>query len=214
MSIQTVISALPSLPLNKTRRSLIVSVEGPSLSGKSELIKKLQASLGEPGETVHLTIDSHWCPNMMLEAMRRTTKGIEASEAKVTFIENYIISWMALIDESDFLGARSNFTSRNVSNFLPFMRGLPVPDLIIYLSPATSTLVSRCIADKRFSSEDDFVFSPEKRTADILERYSGHGLFENVVMMRNDPISKVTDSMNMITMRAVLDTFDNPVRFY
>lgn len=215
MSISSVITQLPPLPANTSeRRVLFVAVEGPPLSGKTELIKKLQASLGEPEETEHTTIEPTWCPNVMLEDMRRATRHAETSEAKVVFIENYIISWMALIDETNFLGARREFTGRNVNNFLPFLRGLPVPDLIIYLSPNTATMVSRYIADKRFSDEDDFVFSNEKRTADVLDRYAGHGLFENILIMKHDPITKVTDSLNAITMRAALDTFNNPMRLY
>ena len=201
MSIKKMIESLPPCP---NRRGLLVAIEGPCCSGKTHLIDKVKDLLGGPEEVTVLNYNMH----DHYHIIKLLKKGI------CVIIENYILDDMVddmhTSDHYQVMPTRKGFKSI----LKEYKRNTIVADLTIYLEPDTSTLVNRLIAKEIIKTEDEYIFSLIRRRNEFLSKLAHSGIIENVVCMTHDPITKETDALNLITMRAAMEMYDRPIKIY
>ncbi len=201
MSIKKMIESLPPCP---NRRGMLVAVEGPYCSGKTHLIDKVKDLLGSPEEVVVLNYNIH----DHLDIINLLKRGI------CVIIENYIFDAMTDDMHNDdtyqTMPARKGFKKI----LKKYKRNTVVADLTIYLEPDTSTLVNRLVSEGVIKTEDEYIFSLIRRRNELFSKLAHSGIIENVVCMTHDPITKETDALNLITMRAAMEMYDRPIKIY
>lgn len=191
---------LEGLPPCPNRRGLFVAIEGPRCSGKTHLIDKIKDALGSPEEVV-----------VVKDNGPRTDELIQKGVCVI--FEDYLMTEMVIALEID-LKYRNTPVKKAFKKILKKQRGNMVPDLTIYLEPDTATLVNRLIAVGDIKTEEDYIFSNARRSNEYYSKLAHSGILENVVCMTHDPITKETDAINLITMRAAMEMYDRPMKFY
>lgn len=201
MSIKKMIESLPPCP---NRRGLLVAIEGPYCSGKTHLIDKVKDLLGSPEEVVVLNYNIH----DHLDIINLLKRGI------CVIIENYIFDAMTDDMHNDDT-YQTMPTRKGFKKILKkYKRNTVVADLTIYLEPDTSTLVNRLVSEGVIKTEDEYIFSLIRRRNELFSKLAHSGIIENVVCMTHDPITKETDALNLITMRAAMEMYDRPIKIY
>jgi thymidylate kinase len=201
MSIKKMLESLPPCP---NRRGMLVAIEGSECAGKTHLVNKVKELLGGPEEVVVLNYNMH----SHLDIINLLNKGT------CVIIENYIISDMVHdMHTNDCYQAMP--TRKGFKKILKqYKRNTVVADLTIYLEPDTSTLVNRLIAKGIINTEDEYIFNLIRRRHELFSKLAHSGIIENVVCMTHDPITKETDALNLITMRAAMEMYDRPIKIY
>lgn len=195
-------------------RPIFVTVEGTKHSGKSKMITRLQAGLGpENVRVIDRPLHTN-CPDAMLEHFKTVLRDIEKGSHAVVIMKDYVLAWMVRLESNDTFGCACNTTNKNMSLFTPFLRGLPQPDISFYLEPNTNTMVGRYIKAGMLVDEDGYIYSTPRHTSELYSKYANHGYWETMVCMRQDPLTKDTDALNMITMKAIMDAPIHEMRFY
>lgn len=220
MSIRKMIDGLPQC---EGRRGLLVAIEGPKLAGKTYLINKIKEHLGTEDIVViddntvviegkNNTFDSLF----YLSFLHETTPIIEKAlgEGKCVLIESYILEWLACSYNMNAFKCQSMSKNRAISTLAAFLKDLIVPDLTLYLEPDTDKLVTRYIADGHIEDDKQYMFSKQRRFVDAFGIFVDSRILENVVPLIHDPITKETDAINLITMKAAMDTVNLPIRYF
>lgn len=204
---------IESLPPAPSRRGILVAIEGPPLSGKTHLINKIADKLGKVDEDVVL-----YSPTLDLTGKdyRELGEKIEKAlkEKKCVIVESYVMQWLAYAYRSNLYQCQHQTVKRGFKKLAKPLHNLPVPDLVLYVQPNTDTLVQRYITAGTLTCQDDYIFSEDRRLVEAYEKLIQTGILENVCPMLHDPITKESDAINLITMRAAMDMNAKPIRYF
>ena len=218
---------IESLPPAPSRRGILVAIEGPPLSGKTHLINKIADKLGKVDEdvvlyspTLDLTGKDYSDKTIMfidhIITFRELGEKIEKAlkEKKCVIVESYVMQWLAYAYRSNLYQCQHQTVKRGFKKLAKPLHNLPVPDLVLYVQPNTDTLVQRYITAGTLTCQDDYIFSEYRRLVEAYEKLIQTGILENVCPMLHDPITKESDAINLITMRAAMDMNAKPIRYF
>lgn len=218
MALVRAIEKIPGVP-GKTRRGLLVALEGPTECRINELFDKILPELegNMRGESIN-SLDFHWkipeadyrnATARLFEIQESIIKSL--NQGQLVVVHNHMLSVLASAYRHNVMHCKEVQDVAGARLLLSVMRGIIIPDITFLMMPGIETSVNRLVKTGALENEDDYMYSEYRQEALAYNKMAS--FVDGVYDLSSNPIGTEGEMLQRIILTSVTDCY-NPIKFY